>query len=61
MMPLILKCASIAAHDLGGMADLSFAVRHQGHLEKFIIMDTSPYSKWPFMLHSFLSRTFRMV
>ena len=46
-----LKTASLAAHDLGGMGGLSFAVRHPERLDKFIIMDTSPYSEWPFLLH----------
>jgi pimeloyl-ACP methyl ester carboxylesterase len=48
---LNLKTASLTAHDLGGMAGLSFAVRHPDRLDKFIIMDTSPYPKWSFMLH----------
>ncbi|MCD4676470.1 MAG: alpha/beta hydrolase [Desulfobacula sp.] len=47
-----LKTASLAAHDLGGMAALSFAVRHPERLDKFIIMDTSPYHEWPFLLQS---------
>ena len=48
---LNLKTASLAAHDLGGMAGLSFAVKHPERLDKFIIMDTSPYAKWSFLLH----------
>ncbi|MBU1340920.1 MAG: alpha/beta hydrolase [Proteobacteria bacterium] len=48
---LHLKTASLAAHDLGGMAGLSFAVRHPERLDNFIIMDTSPYPEWPFMLN----------
>ncbi|MBA4394503.1 MAG: hypothetical protein C0407_13200, partial [Desulfobacca sp.] len=46
-----LKTASLACHDLGGMAGLSFAVRHPERLEKLIVMDTSPYADWPFLLH----------
>lgn len=48
---LDLKTASLAAHDLGGMAALSFAVRHPDRLEKFIIMNTSPFPEWSFRLH----------
>ena len=39
--------ASLIVHDLGGMAGLSFAVRHRERLEKFVVMNTSPYSDWP--------------
>lgn len=46
-----LKTANLACHDLGGMAGLSFAVRHPERLEKLIVMDTSPYADWPFLLH----------
>lgn len=42
--------ASLVAHDLGGMAGLSFAVRHPERLDKFIIMNTSPFSNWPWAL-----------
>jgi len=48
---LNLKTASLAVHDLGGMAGLSFAIRHPERLDKFIIMDTSPYPEWSFLLH----------
>lgn len=47
---LDLDRASLAAHDLGGMAALSFAVRHQDRLDKFIIMNTSPFSNWHWAL-----------
>ncbi len=42
--------ASLAAHDLGGMAGLSFAVHHRDRLDKFIIMNTSPFSNWHWLL-----------
>lgn len=46
-----LKTATLVAHDLGGMAGLSFAVRHPERLEKLIIMNTSPYPEWSWRLH----------
>ncbi len=46
-----IESAHLAAHDLGGMAGLSFAVHHPDRLRKFIIMDTSPYPEWPVALH----------
>ncbi|OQW98109.1 MAG: hypothetical protein BWK74_05435 [Desulfobacteraceae bacterium A6] len=41
-----LKSAHLCVHDLGGMAGLSFAVRHPERLDKLIIMNTSPYPEW---------------
>ncbi len=41
-----LKTAHLCVHDLGGMAGLSFAVRHPDRIDKFIVMNTSPYSDW---------------
>lgn len=35
--------AHLAAHDLGGSGALSFAVHHSDRIQKFIIMNTSPY------------------
>jgi len=46
-----LKTANLAVHDLGGMAGISFAVRHPDRLAKFIVMDTSPYKDIPLLLH----------
>lgn len=43
------KC-TLAAHDLGGMAALSFAVQHPDRLDKFIIMNTCPYKSRSFRL-----------
>lgn len=45
-----LKTAHLCVHDLGGMAGLSFAVRHPERIHKFIVMNTSPYSDWSFAL-----------
>lgn len=61
-----LKTAHLCVHDLGGMAGLSFAVRHPERLNKFIIMNTSPYSEWSSALYisilllkqTFLTRLF---
>ncbi len=52
-----LKKASLIVHDLGGMAGLSFAVRHRERLEKFVVMNTSPYSDW----HPLLSFTIALL
>ncbi len=70
-----LKRATLIVHDLGGMAGLSFAVRHRDRLEKFVVMNTSPYSDWhpllsftifllkqPILTHFFLNKTsFRQI
>jgi pimeloyl-ACP methyl ester carboxylesterase len=45
-----LKTAHLCVHDLGGMAGLSFAVRHPERIDKFVVMDTSPYPEWSFLL-----------
>jgi len=42
--------ANLVVHDLGGMAGLSFAVHHRDRLEKLVVMNTSPYSDWHYML-----------
>jgi pimeloyl-ACP methyl ester carboxylesterase len=47
---LNLKSASLAAHDLGGMAALSFTTRYPDRLDKFIIMNTSPFPEWSLRL-----------
>ncbi len=43
MDTMSLETTSLVAHDLGGMAGLSFAARHPDRLDKFIIMNTCPY------------------
>lgn len=35
---------TLVAHDLGGMAGLSFAARHPERLDTFVIMNTCPYA-----------------
>ena len=45
-----LEKASLVVHDLGGMAGLSFAVRHKDRLERLVVMNTSPYSDWHYLL-----------
>jgi pimeloyl-ACP methyl ester carboxylesterase len=47
-----LSTAHLCIHDLGGMAGLSFAVRHPERIDKFIVMNTSPYSDWSFALRA---------
>lgn len=47
-----LSTAHLCIHDLGGMAGLSFAVRHPDRVNKFIVMNTSPYSDWSFALRA---------
>jgi pimeloyl-ACP methyl ester carboxylesterase len=47
-----LKKAHLCVHDLGGMAGLSFAVRYPQRIDKFIVMNTSPYSDWSFALRA---------
>ncbi len=49
---LDLKKAHLCVHDLGGMAGLSFAVRHPERINKFIVMNTSPYSNWSFAIRA---------
>ena len=49
---LDLKKAHLCVHDLGGMAGLSFAVRHPERINKFIVMNTSPYSDWSLALRA---------
>ncbi len=44
-----LEKANLVVHDIGGMAGLSFAVRHRHRLEKLVIMNTSPYSDWHYI------------
>ena len=52
---LDLKTTRLVAHDLGGMAALSLAVRHPERIEKLVIMNTSPYSDWHWKLSVFIS------
>ena len=49
---LDLKKAHLCVHDLGGMAGLSFAVRYPQRIDKFIVMNTSPYSDWSLPLRA---------
>lgn len=43
---LNLSRAHLCVHDLGGMAGLSFAVRHPERIGRLIVMNTSPYPDW---------------
>ncbi len=47
-----LSAAHLCVHDLGGMAGLSFAVRHPERIDKFIVMNTSPYPDWSLALQA---------
>ncbi len=40
----------LACHDLGALGGLSFASSHPERLNKFIVMNTSPYSDWSIRL-----------
>ncbi|MCG8551985.1 MAG: alpha/beta hydrolase [Desulfobacterales bacterium] len=47
---LDLDKAHLVAHDLGGMAGLSLAVRNPECISKLVVMNTSPYPKWHWQL-----------
>ncbi len=47
---LNLETVHLAAHDLGGVAALSFVARHPERIHKFIIMNTSPYNDFSLRL-----------
>jgi 2-hydroxymuconate-semialdehyde hydrolase len=40
----------LACHDLGALGGLSFVSTYPDRLNKFIVMNTSPYSNWSFRL-----------
>ncbi len=47
---LAIDQAHLGCHDLGGTAALVFASRYPGRINKFIVMNTSPYADWHWRL-----------
>ncbi len=48
---LSLERVHLVAHDLGGMVGLALAGRHRERIDRFVVLDTGPYSDWDWWLH----------